>query len=124
MTDTVTNPSPTIDPTSLLAGELTPARLEQFRKAVFQSVDTVESLRDWLQSPMARGTPRGIALWALGRHEQAIELLEADKKNSAVALCLASSHAALGQLEATEAVLQDRHVLAAQRAVGSLALLS
>jgi len=119
MTDTVTNPSPTIDPTSLLAGELTPARLEQFRKAVFQSVDTVESLRDWLQSPMARGTPRGIALWALGRHEQAIELLEADKKNSAVALCLASSHAALGQLEATEAVLQDR----AQDAPQALAFL-
>ncbi|MCA8975279.1 MAG: hypothetical protein KDC98_11185, partial [Planctomycetes bacterium] len=88
MTETVTNPSHKIDPTALLSGELTPARLEQFKRAVFQTVDTVEALRDWLQSPMARGTARGVALWALGRHKDAIELLAGEKSNAAVALCL------------------------------------
>lgn len=114
MTDTATSPSPTFDPSALLSGDLTPEKLERFRNAVFRTVDTVESLRDWLQSPMASGTPRGIALWALGRHKESIELLAADKANGAVALCLASSHAALGELDAAEAMLPERKTNAAQ----------
>jgi DNA-directed RNA polymerase subunit alpha len=108
MTETVTSPSPTFDPAALLAGDLTPTKLEQFKAAVFQNVDTVEKLRDWLTSPVARGTIRGIALWALGRHREAIALLVADKQNPAVAVCLAGSHAALGQVREAEAVLPDR----------------
>ena len=61
MTETVTSPSPTFDPTALLAGELTPQKLERFKAAVFQSVNTVESLRDWLQSPMASGEANSTA---------------------------------------------------------------
>ena len=52
MTDTVREESPTsIDPAALLGGTMDPARLEQFKNAVFQNVNTVESLRDWLSSP-------------------------------------------------------------------------
>jgi len=114
MTETVTSPSPTFDPAALLAGDLTPTRLEQFKAAVFRSVDTVEKLRDWLMSPMARGTNRGIALWALGRHQEAVALLVADQQNPAVAVCLAASYAALGQVSEAEAVLHDRGTDAAQ----------
>ncbi|MCA8952211.1 MAG: tetratricopeptide repeat protein [Planctomycetes bacterium] len=101
--------SPTsIDPAALLGGTMDPARLEQFKNAVFQNVNTVESLRDWLSSPMARGPMRGYAVWALGRHNEAIELLTPEKSNPAAALCLAASHATLGDIAAAEAVLPNK----------------
>ena len=50
------DPIPSLDPSALLAGELTPTKLDQFRAAVFQSVDTLEQLRNWLSSPMAKGS--------------------------------------------------------------------
>jgi DNA-directed RNA polymerase subunit alpha len=112
---TVTDaPSPSLDPGALLAGEITAAKLDQFRSAVFQSVDTVEQLRNWLSSPMARGTPRGIALWALGRHADAVPELLNQKSNPVVALCLAGSYAALGDLEEVEKLLSRRNTEPAQ----------
>jgi DNA-directed RNA polymerase subunit alpha len=112
---TVTDaPIPSLDPGALLAGEITAAKLDQFRSAVFQSVDTVEQLRNWLSSPMARGTPRGIALWALGRHADAVPELLNQKSNPVVALCLAGSYAALGDLEEVEKLLSRRDTEPAQ----------
>ena len=70
MTDTA--PIPSLDPTALLAGDLTPTKLDAFRAAVFQSVDSLQELRDWLSEPRSKGTARVVALWALGRHEEAV----------------------------------------------------
>jgi DNA-directed RNA polymerase subunit alpha len=106
MTDTA--PIPSLDPTALLAGDLTPTKLDAFRAAVFQSVDSLQQLRDWLSDPRAKGTARGIALWALGRHEDAVSLLSADKTNPVVACCLASSLAALGKIEEAQKLLSQR----------------
>ncbi len=123
MTDTVTNdPIPSLDPTSLLAGEMTPGKLDAFRAAVFQSVDSVEQLRDWLGTPAAKGVARGIALWALGRHAEAVPVLATDKGNPVVALCLASSHAALGNIEEAARLLANRERDAAQALVWLRAL--
>ncbi|MBL8730570.1 MAG: tetratricopeptide repeat protein [Planctomycetes bacterium] len=118
MTDTVTNdPIPSLDPSSLLAGEMTAGKLDAFRAAVFQTVDSVEQLRDWLATPPAKGTARGVALWALGRHDEAVPLLSSDKQNPIVALCLASSHAALGNLDEAARLLPHRERDAAQALV-------
>jgi DNA-directed RNA polymerase subunit alpha len=123
MTDTVTNaPIPSLDPASLLAGDLTPTKLDAFRAAVFQSVDSLQQLRDWLQDPRAKGTARGVALWALGRHDEAITLLSPDKSNPVVALCLASSFAAQGQLDDAAKLLSRRESDAGQALVWLRAL--
>lgn len=115
MTDTVTNePLPSLDPAALLAGELTPTKLDAFKKAVFHTVDSVEQLRNWLSSPMAKGTARGVALWALGRHSEALPLLTADRNNPVVALCLASSYATLGNLDEVQKILKNRETDAPQ----------
>jgi DNA-directed RNA polymerase subunit alpha len=120
MTDTA--PIPSLDPTALLAGDLTPTKLDAFRAAVFQSVDSLQQLRDWLSDPRAKGTARGIALWALGRHEDAVPLLSADKTNPVVALCLASSQAALGRLDDAQKLLSRRESDPAQALVWLRAL--
>ncbi len=123
-TDTVKNePQPSIDPTALLAGDLTPAKLASFRTAVFQSVDSFQQLRDWLSDPRAQGTARGIAMWALGRHEEAVQLLgDAKGQNDVVALCVADSHAALGQLEQARQRLPKRESDPAQALIWLRAL--
>jgi DNA-directed RNA polymerase subunit alpha len=123
MTDTVTNePLPSLDPAALLAGDLTPTKLDAFKAAVFHTVDSLEQLRDWLGNPKAKGTARGVALWALGRHEDAVPLLSADKSNATVALCLASSLAALGQIDEAGKLLTRRETDAAQALVWLRAL--
>ncbi len=115
MTDTVTNePLPSLDPAALLSGELTPTKLDAFKRAVFHTVDSVEDLRNWLSSPMAKGTARGVALWALGRHTEAVPLLSTDKANPVVALCLASSHATLGNTDEAQKILKNRDTDPAQ----------
>ena len=112
-TDLAPQPQPKLDPTAMLAGELTPEKLDAFRKAAFRSVDSFEQLRDWLSHPLAQGAARGVAMWALGRHADAITLLSAD--NSAVArLCLADCQAALGQLDDVATTLADRETDAEQ----------
>jgi DNA-directed RNA polymerase subunit alpha len=120
MTDTA--PIPSLDPAALLAGDLTPTKLDAFRAAVFQSVGSLEQLRDWLSDPRAKGTARGVALWALGRHQDAVPLLQADKTNPVVALCLASSLGALGQLDDAQKLLSRRESDTAQALVWLRAL--
>lgn len=120
MTDTA--PFPSLDPTALLAGDLTPTKLDAFRAAVFQSVDSLQQLRDWLSDPRAKGTARGVALWALGRHEEAVALLSADKGNPVVVCCLASSLGALGKLDDAAKLLTRRESDAAQAIVWLRAL--
>lgn len=115
MTDSVADASlPSLDPSALLAGELTPTKLDAFKSAVFHTVDRLEDLRTWLSSPMAKGTARGVALWALGRHQEAVPLLSTDKANPVVALCLASSQAALGNFDEVQKLLPKRESDAAQ----------
>lgn len=106
-TDLVPEPQPTLDPTSMLAGELTPEKLDAFRKAAFQSVDSFQQLRDWLSHPLAQGAARGVAMWALGRHQDAIDLLKGESGEVAK-VCLADCHAALGQLDEVKAALPNR----------------
>lgn len=96
------------DPLTLLQGDLDYAKVDAFRRSVFQSINQVERLRDWLQSPMAKGLPRGLALWALGRHAEAIDLLADHKANPAVADCLGRSYAALGRLDDAQKTLSRR----------------
>jgi DNA-directed RNA polymerase subunit alpha len=120
MTDTA--PIPSLDPATLLAGDLTPTKLDAFRAAVFHSVDSLQQLRDWLSDPRAKGTARGVALWALGRHDDAIPLLTLEKSNAVVACCLASSLAALGKLDEAQKLLSRRDSDPAQALVWLRAL--
>ena len=120
-TDLVPEPQPTLDPTAMLAGELTPEKLEAFRKAAFRTVDSFEQLRDWLSHPLAQGAARGIAMWALGRHEDAVTLL-ADEKSEVARLCLADCYASLGQLDKVQATLTNRETDAPQAIVWLRAL--
>src|SRR5690606_40417678 len=54
------------------------------------------------------GLKRGLALWALGRHAEAVEILESQKDNPAIAVCLARSLQAVGRADDAVAVLRDR----------------
>jgi len=114
-------PQPSLDPTSLLAGDMTPQKLDAFRRAAFQSVDSFQQLRDWLDDPRAQGTARGIALWALGRHEEAVALLGSES-NDTVSLCIADSYAALGQMDKVKAQLPKRESDAGQALIWLRAL--
>jgi len=105
-TDLAPEPQPKLDPTTLLAGELTTEKLEAFRKAAFKSVDSFQQLRDWLSHPLAQGAARGVAMWALGRHEDAIGLLSSEQSDVAK-LCVADCHAALGHLDQVKASLPN-----------------
>jgi len=106
MTDAVADT--TVDPTALLAGEVTYEKLDQFRAAMFQSIRQIESLRDWLPTPQAKGLPRAIVLWALGRHAESLDELLQAKNSPAIADCLARSYAALGRFDDAARVLQRR----------------
>ncbi|MGC6486003.1 MAG: tetratricopeptide repeat protein, partial [Planctomycetota bacterium] len=112
-TDLVPEPQPKLDPTAMLAGELTPEKLDAFRTAAFRSVDSFEQLRDWLSHPLAQGPARGVALWALGRHADAVALLSEDKSEVA-RVCLADCYAALGQLDHVATTLAQRETDGAQ----------
>jgi DNA-directed RNA polymerase subunit alpha len=96
MTDTETD---RFDPATLFARELTTDGLASLRRQVFSSINRVEALRDWLATPAARGLPRALALWALGRHAEAAEGLAGHRTNPAVADCLARSYLALGRID-------------------------
>lgn len=97
-----TVPQPAID---LLRGELTAQTVVEFRKTVFSTTQGLESLRDWLNTPQSDGAPRALALWSLGRHHDAIPLLEPFKDNPAVADCLAKSYVAVGRFDDAEQML-------------------
>jgi DNA-directed RNA polymerase subunit alpha len=107
-TDLVPNePQPSLDPSVFLEGDITPEKLASFKSAAFKTVDSFQQLREWLFDPRAQGTARGIAMWALGRHEDAAPLLAADAGEVA-SLCLAESYAALGQVDNAKSKLPNR----------------
>lgn len=109
MTHTLANePIDSIDPLQLLRGEIDHAKLDRFRTQAFASIRNVESLRDWLSSPQAQGTPRSLVLWALGRHEDALAGLLEQKDNPAIANCLGASFGALGRIDDADRVLRQR----------------
>ncbi len=113
-TDLVPNePQPSLDPSVFLEGDVTPDRLASFKSAAFKTVDSFQQLREWLFDPRAQGTARGIAMWALGRHEDAAPLLAADAGEVA-SLCLAESYAALGQVDKAKSKLPNRESDATQ----------
>ena len=92
----------------LIQGAIHHDSIKQFRRRVFSSVGELEHLRDWLGSPMATGLQRGLVLWALGRHEEALPLLEAERNNPAIADCIARSFLALGDCDKAEAMLKSK----------------
>ena len=100
-------------PVELLQRDLDYETVAEFRNRVFSNVRELERLHDWLSTPAATGPQRGLALWALGRHADAVPLLEPQKANPAIADCLARSYAALGRFDDAEKVLtayqRDRH---------------
>ncbi|MHC4513246.1 MAG: DNA-directed RNA polymerase subunit alpha C-terminal domain-containing protein [Planctomycetota bacterium] len=93
---------------TLLTEPIDEAVIARFRNRTFSNVRELERVRDWLQSPMATGIKRALALWALGQHRDAIPTLEEHKSNPALADCLARSYVALGKLQEAEALLSDR----------------
>lgn len=103
-------------PIALLSEPVDEAMVHRFRDRTFSNVRQMERLRDWLQSPMATGIQGGLALWALGQHKAAVEVLEPHKENPALADCLARSYTSLGRLDDAEAVLKERRTSPAQAA--------
>ena len=91
----------------LLKGEFTTKTIAEFRRAVFGSTNEIEKLRDWLDSPMSEGLPRGLVLWSLGRHREALPLLEEKRDDPAIAACLARSYSALGRPDDAIAILKS-----------------
>jgi DNA-directed RNA polymerase subunit alpha len=110
MTETLATNEPieSLDPNALLRGELTHAVLDEFRGKVFRSINSVEHLRDWLDSPQATGLPRSLVLWALGNHAKALDGLLEHKSNPAIADCIARSYIAMGRLDDADRMLSKR----------------
>ncbi len=107
MTEISGNSNATLDrpPMEFLAERIDHDALRNFRGAAFRTLNQLEKLRDWVDSPNASGTKRGIALWALGRHKEAVPELSKDKSNPVVANCLARSLCETGQLDEADKVL-------------------
>ncbi len=93
---------------SLLDGPVDTNTVRQFRHRLFSTVRELERARDWLTSPMASGIKRGLALWALGKHTEALPILEEQRENPAIANCMARSLLELGRYDDAEAVITDR----------------
>jgi len=118
MTETSGNSNATLDrpPMELLADRIDHESLREFRRVAFGSLLQLEKLRDWVEGPGASGARRGIALWALGRHKEAIEELQKEKANPVVADCIARSYIDLGQLDNAEKALTQAKTDARQAA--------
>ncbi|MCA8944152.1 MAG: tetratricopeptide repeat protein [Planctomycetes bacterium] len=119
MTDETVQPSteqavPAKDPLTCLKEPLDHDKVEEFKRLAFQSMTSIEKLKDWCHSPMARGTARGIALWALGDHEGALRELGDQASNPAIAVCLARSYSVLGKFDEAVQVLANRDTDARQ----------
>lgn len=99
MTDTASKHS---SPIELVTGSITPDTIEQFRREVFRSVDDLERLRDWLANPAAKGLPRALALWALGRHRDALPLLQQHAETPGIPACISRSLLTLGDPQGAE----------------------
>src|SRR5262245_49839435 len=72
----------------ILKGTIDHDAIREFKRRVFSTVIEFENLKDWLATPAAQGLQRGLVLWALGRHNEAVPLLEKEKGNRAIADCL------------------------------------
>jgi DNA-directed RNA polymerase subunit alpha len=111
------NPTDTdVGPVAQVAGDIDYGTVTEFRQQVFSSLAELERLRDWVASPMATGLQRGMALWALGRHQEAVPILEEHKSNPAVAECLGRSYVAMNRLDDAETALSRRKEDATQAA--------
>ncbi len=97
--------APAKDPLSCLSEPIDHAKVEDFRREAFGSMNAIEKLRDWVETPMSRGLQRGLALWAIGRHEDALKELSDHSGNPAIAVCIAKSHAAMGDFATAESML-------------------
>jgi DNA-directed RNA polymerase subunit alpha len=93
---------------SLLDGPVDANTVRNFRNRLFSTVRELERARDWLTSPMASGIKRGLALWALGSHAEALPILEEQRDNPAIANCIARSLLELGRHDDADAMLTDR----------------
>ena len=93
---------------SLLEGEVDAGVVHRFRYRVFSTVRELQLVPEWVESPMATGLKRGIALWALGNHDEAIAILEEFRSNPAIANCIARSLVELGRYDEAEATLTAR----------------
>lgn len=105
-----TSPSLADDVTSafhLLEGTLTSEKVGEFRRTVFGNTMGLDKLRDWLHRPDATGAPRAMTLWCLGRHADAIPLLEGFRGTPAADDCLAKSYIAVGRYEDAEKLLTE-----------------
>ena len=107
MTETSGNSNATLDqpPMDFLAERIDHDSLREFRKAAFRTLNQLEKLRDWIDTPSSAGVKRGVALWALGRFKEAVPDLSKDKGNPVVANCLARSLCETGQLDEAEKLL-------------------
>lgn len=94
-----------VTPLQVLTGGVDYETVSRFRNHVFSSLNELRRLRDWVESSAASGLQRGLALWALGCHDEAAPVLEEHKSNPAVANCLARSYTAVGRLREAERVL-------------------
>jgi DNA-directed RNA polymerase subunit alpha len=95
-------------PMELLKGEITTAKVHAFRRQVFASTSVVEQLHDWVSSPQASDAERAFAMWALGRHEEAIPLFEAQPRTPAVAECLAQCYIGVGRYDDADKALTEK----------------
>ena len=93
---------------NLLVGNPDAENVRRFRNQLFSTVKELERVRDWLSSPMATGLQRGLALWALGQHRDALEILEQHRSNPAIANCIARSLIELSRFDEAEALLTNR----------------
>ena len=96
------------NPLSVLDGTIDHEVIQRFRRTAFSSTDEIERLRDWIDSPMSNGLRRGLAMWAVGRHADAIALLEPEKSNPGIAVCLARCYHSTGRIDEAVAVLTSR----------------
>ena len=108
---TESTPTPGVESASaisLLVGDPDADTVRRFRNQLFSTVRELERVREWLSSPMASGLQRGLALWALGQHRDALEILEEHRGNSAIANCIARSLIELSRFDEAEALLTNR----------------
>lgn len=90
-----TSHGPAYTPPAFPAGEISVDAVARYRRNVFGTVADVVKLRDWVDSPRAQGLDRGMALWALGRYDEAVPILESELgQHPALAVCLSEAYTA------------------------------
>ena len=67
---------PQQNPLETIKGKIEHETIREFKRRVFSNVNELENLRDWLGTPGAQGVARALVLWALGRHNEAVPLLD------------------------------------------------